>query len=240
MPASGVLHRRRPRQPLSSPVSPIASNIRVPAPRARVPAEEVWMFTGIIEEVGTVTEAAEGLLWIQAPVILGDAKLGDSIAINGVDLTVAEVKGETFFANLMPETYRRSNLGELKVGDLVNLERSVRPQDRLSGHIVRGVVEATCTLHSMVPEGEAIITRFMAPPEYLKYIAVKGPVCVDGISLTVVDKTADSFAVSLVQYTQEHTNLKTRKPGDRINLETDIIARYVEQMLEARAGGTQV
>jgi riboflavin synthase len=189
------------------------------------------MFTGIIEEVGTVIEAGEGTLRIRAPHILSDANLGDSIAINGVDLTVAEMDGESFFANLMPETYRRSNLGDLNVGDLVNLERSVRPQDRLSGHIVRGVVEATCTLHSMVPEGEAIITRFTAPPEYLKYIAVKGPVCVDGISLTVVDKTADSFAVSLVQYTQEHTNLVNRKPGDRINLETDIIARYVEQFV---------
>ena len=99
------------------------------------------MFTGIVEEVGVVTESAEGLLWIKAPLMLTDAKLGDSIAINGVDLTVAEMRGETFFANLMPETYRRSNLGELKAGDLVNLERSVRPMDRLSGHIVRGVVE---------------------------------------------------------------------------------------------------
>lgn len=195
------------------------------------------MFTGIVEEVGVVTEASPGTLWIRAPLVLADAKLGDSIAINGVDLTVAEIREDTFFANLMPETYRRSNLGELQAGDLVNLERSVRPSDRLSGHIVRGVVETTCTLHSLTPEGEAIIARFTAPPDYLKYIVVKGPVCVDGISLTVVDRTADSFAVSLVQYTQEHTNLKARQPGDRINLETDIIARYVEQLLDARAAG---
>lgn len=192
------------------------------------------MFTGIVEEVGVVTESAEGLLWIKAPLMVTDAKLGDSIAINGVDLTVAEIRGETFFANLMPETYRRSNLGELKPGDLVNLERSVRPMDRLSGHIVRGVVEATCTLDSMTPEGEAIITKFIAPPEYLKYIAVKGPVCVDGISLTVIAKDHESFSVSLVQYTQEHTNLQGRQPGARINLETDILARYVEQILESR------
>lgn len=197
------------------------------------------MFTGIVEEVGRVTESGEGILWIEAPLILADAKLGDSIAINGVDLTVAEIRGQAFFANLMPETYRRSNLGELRPGDLVNLERSVRPTDRLSGHIVRGVVEATCTLGSMTPEGEAIITRFIAPPEYLRYIAIKGPVCVDGISLTVVAKDAESFSVSLVQYTQEHTNLIQRKPGDRINLETDIIARYVEQLLEARAEGAK-
>ena len=196
------------------------------------------MFTGIIEEVGTVTESAEGLLWIRAPLILSDAKLGDSIAINGVDLTVAEVRDDTFFANLMPETYRRSNLGELAAGDLVNLERSVRPSDRLSGHIVRGVVEAVCTLHSLTPEGEAIIARFVAPAEYLRYIVVKGPVCVDGISLTVVARDSESFSVSLVQYTQEHTNLIRRKPGDHINLETDIIARYVQQFVaEATPGG---
>jgi riboflavin synthase len=192
------------------------------------------MFTGIVEEVGTIVEAGEGTLRIRAPHILTDAKLGDSIAINGVDLTVAEMAGDTFFANLMPETYRRSNLGDLRPGDAVNLERSVRPGDRLSGHIVRGVVEATCTLGSMTPEGDAIIVEFHTPPEYLKYIAVKGPVCVDGISLTVIAKDERGFSVSLVQYTQDHTNLRQRKPGDRINLETDIIARYVEQLLEAR------
>ena len=117
------------------------------------------MFTGIVEEVGTVVEAGEGTLRIRAPLILADARLGDSIAINGVDLTVAEISGQTFFANLMPETYRRSNLGDLKPADVVNLERSVRPSDRLSGHIVRGVVEATCTLDSLTPEGDAIIVH---------------------------------------------------------------------------------
>jgi riboflavin synthase len=190
------------------------------------------MFTGIVEEVGTVVEAAPGTLRIRAPHILTDANLGDSIAINGVDLTVAEMDGDTFFANLMPETYRRSNLGELKTGDLVNLERSVRPTDRLSGHIVRGVVEGVGTLHSLTPEGDAIIARFLAPPELLRHMVVKGPVCIDGISLTIIAKDEESFSVSLVQYTQEHTNLVNRKPGDRINLETDIIARYVEQYVQ--------
>lgn len=189
------------------------------------------MFTGIIEEVGTVVEAGEGTLRIRSPFILTDSKLGDSIAINGVDLTIAEMDGETFFANLMPETYRRSNLGELRVDDLVNLERSVRPSDRLSGHIVRGVVEGVGSLHSITPEGEALIVRITAPLELLRYMVVKGPVCIDGISLTIVAKDAESFSVSLVQYTQEHTNLVRRKPGDRINLETDIIARYVQQFV---------
>jgi riboflavin synthase len=194
------------------------------------------MFTGIIEEVGEVTEAGEGTLRIRAPLVLQDSKLGDSIAINGVDLTVAEMDGESFFANLMPETYRRSNLGELKAGDLVNLERSVRPMDRLSGHIVRGVVEGIATLDSMTPEGEAIIARFNTPPELLRYMVVKGPVCIDGISLTIVAKDATSFSVSLVQYTQEHTNLHTRQPGDRINIETDILARYIDNLLSQRGG----
>jgi riboflavin synthase len=187
------------------------------------------MFTGIVEEVGTVVEAGSGVLRIRAPHVLTDAQLGDSISINGVDLTVAEIDGDLFFANLMPETYRRSNLGDLKEGDLVNLERSVRPNDRLSGHIVRGVVEGVGSLDSMTPEGEAIIARFLAPPELLRHMVVKGPVCIDGISLTIVAKDEESFSVSLVQYTQEHTNLVNRQPGDRINLETDIIARYVEQ-----------
>lgn len=193
------------------------------------------MFTGIVEEVGTVVEAGAGTLRIQAPLILQDAKLGDSIAINGVDLTVAELAGDTFFANVMPETYRRSNLGGLAVGARVNLERSVRPSDRLSGHIVRGVVEGQATLHSFTPEAEAIIARFTTPPELLRYMVVKGPVCIDGASLTIIDKTADTFAVSLVQYTQAHTNLMDKRPGDPINIETDILARYVENLLAQRS-----
>src|SRR5215813_8621118 len=165
------------------------------------------MFTGIIEEVGAVVEAGAGTLRIRAPHVLSDAHLGDSIAINGVDLTVAEMNGDTFFANVMGETYRRSNLGELKVGDRVNLERSVRPNDRLSGHIVRGVVEGVAAVDSFTPEADAIIARFRTPSELLRYMVVKGPVAIDGASLTIIDKTADTFAVSLVQYTQAHTNL---------------------------------
>jgi riboflavin synthase len=193
------------------------------------------MFTGIIEEVGEVVEAGAGVLRIRAPRLLSDAHLGDSIAINGVDLTVAEIDGDTFFANVMPETYRRSNLGSLQAGSRVNLERSVRATDRLSGHIVRGVVEGVATIASFTPEADAIVARFTTPPELLRYMVVKGPVCIDGASLTVIDKTADSFAVSLVQYTQAHTNLLGKRAGDSVNIETDIIARYVEGLLAARA-----
>ena len=192
------------------------------------------MFTGIIEEVGEITEAAEGLLRISAPLILEDAKLGDSIAINGVDLTVTHIESGQFLANLMPETYRRSNLGELAVGDRVNLERSVRPMDRLSGHLVRGVVEGRGTFRSTRSESDAIVVTYDAPAELLSHMIVKGPISIDGVSLTIIEKDESGFAVSLVQYTQEHTNLLDRQPGDAVNLETDILARYVDELLETK------
>ncbi len=192
------------------------------------------MFTGIIEEVGEVTEAADGLLRIAAPMILADAQLGDSIAINGVDLTVTLIESGEFFANLMPETYRRSNLGDLQVGDRVNLERSVRPLDRLSGHIVRGVVEGRGAFRGTRPEADAIVVSYDAPAELLRHMIVKGPICIDGVSLTIIEKDANGFAVSLVQYTQQHTNLLDRQPGDAVNLETDILARYVDELLETK------
>lgn len=192
------------------------------------------MFTGIIEEVGEITEAAEGLLRIAAPMILEDAQLGDSIAINGVDLTVTHIENAEFLANLMPETYRRSNLGELKAGDRVNLERSVRPMDRLSGHIVRGVVEGRGAFRSSRPEAEALVVAYDAPQDLLRHMIVKGPICIDGVSLTIIDKDETGFAVSLVQYTQQHTNLLDRRPGEAVNLETDILARYVDELLEMK------
>jgi riboflavin synthase len=192
------------------------------------------MFTGIIEEVGEVRSAADGELAIAAKKVLWGTNLGDSISVNGVDLTAKHFDEEGFSANVMPETYRRSNLGDLRPGDPVNLERSLQLAGRVSGHLVRGVVEATATVHSFTDEAEAIIARFEASADILRHMIVKGPVAIDGISLTVVDKDERTFAVSLVQYTQENTNLRVRRPGDRVNIETDIIARYVEQMLEER------
>jgi riboflavin synthase len=199
------------------------------------------MFTGIIEETGTVRVAEEGRLVIEAKKALWGTNLGDSIAINGVDLTVANMDEESFEANVMPETYRRSNLGDLKPGDLVNLERAMPLGGRMGGHLVRGVVEATGTLVSLTPEADAVLARYSAPPEILRYVIVKGPIAIDGVSLTVVDKDEATFVVSLVQYTQENTNLTRRKAGDRVNLESDIIARYVDQMLTERgyAPGTR-
>ncbi len=192
------------------------------------------MFTGIIEELGTVREAHEGTLVIEARVALEGTRLGDSIAINGCDLTVAEMSDGAFTAQVMPESYRRTNLSDLGPGDLVNLERALTLSKPLGGHLVRGVVEATGTLESFTPEGDAIIARYRAPPEILRFVVVKGPITVDGASLTVIDRTEETFAVSLVQFTQEHTNLARRAPGDRVNLESDIIARYVGRLLEER------
>ena len=190
------------------------------------------MFTGIVEEAGVVKEAERGRLVIGCKKALRGTHLGDSIAINGVDLTVAHMDEDSFTSNVMPETYRRSNLGQLKPGDLVNLERALTLSDRLGGHVVRGVVEATGTLVSITPEEDAVIARYAAPPEIMRYVIVKGPIAIDGVSLTVIDRDESSFAVSLVVYTQDVTNLTRKQPGDTVNLESDIIARYVDQLLK--------
>ncbi len=194
------------------------------------------MFTGIIEEVGTVREAEGGRLVIACEQVLEGTNLGDSIAINGVDLTVMRMDDESMHFNCMPETYRRSNLGQLRPGDRVNLERSLQLSSRLSGHLVRGVVEATGALLSVTPEEDAVIARYQAPPDILRHCVVKGPITVDGVSLTVIARDDTSFSVSLVQYTQENTNLTRRETGDSVNLESDIIARYVDQLLSEREG----
>jgi riboflavin synthase len=192
------------------------------------------MFTGIIEEIGRVRSSEDGILVVECLTVLQDTKLGDSISVNGVDLTVAAIDEESMSFHCMPETYRRSNLGDLKPGDEVNLERSVTAATRFSGHIVRGVVEDTGRLLSLTPEGDAVLARYSAPPDILRHIVVKGPITVDGASLTVIAKDAESFTVSLVQYTQEHTTLTRKQPGDSINLESDIIARYVDELLKER------
>ncbi|HZP26952.1 MAG TPA: riboflavin synthase [Dehalococcoidia bacterium] len=201
------------------------------------------MFTGIVEEVGEVLEADKGRLRIGSRKCLRGTNLGDSIAVNGVDLTVAYMDEESFHFNVMQETYSRSNLSTLQPGDPVNLERSLTLSTKISGHLVRGVVEATGELLSMETEkpgpqasGNAVIARYGAPPNILRYVVVKGPITVDGVSLTVIARDEQSFSVSLVEYTQANTNLTRRQPGERVNLETDIIARYVEQLLAERAG----
>lgn len=192
------------------------------------------MFTGIIEEVGEVTAVSGGTLRIRVTHILEGTKLGDSIAIDGVDLTVERIDGDELQFEVMPETFRQSTLGRAAPGSHVNLERSLRPQDRISGHIVRGVVEGTAALAARADDGDAIILTFSTPSTLLDRMIERGPVCVDGVSLTVIKKTDDTFSVSVVGFTQENTALLQRAVGDAVNIETDILMRYVAQAAATR------
>jgi riboflavin synthase len=192
------------------------------------------LFTGIVEEVGTVRSIGPGRLVINAKKVTWGTNLGDSIAVNGCDLTAVYIDEDGFTANVIDETYRRTNLGDLKPGDAVNLERALTLAGRLGGHLLRGVVEHTGSVHSFTPAEYSVIARFNAPADILRYVIVKGPIAVNGVSLTVIAKDAETFSAGLIPYTQEQTNLMSRRPGDRVNLESDIIARYVEQLLDER------
>jgi riboflavin synthase len=192
------------------------------------------LFTGIVEEVGNVRSIGPGRLVINAKKVTWGTNLGDSIAVNGCDLTAVYFDEEGFHANVIEETYKRTNLGDLKPGDPVNLERALTLAGRIGGHLVRGVIEHTGTLASLTPQEHSVIARFFAPREILRYTIVKGSIAVNGASLTIIDRDDESFSVGLIPYTQEHTNLLNLAPGDRVNLESDIIARYVEQLLDER------
>ena len=186
------------------------------------------MFTGIIEEIGTVLAVGPGEITVGAEAVMSDLVLGQSIAIDGVDLTVAALTERSFHANVMAETYRRSTLGPLKPGRRVNLERAVFPTTRLSGHIVRGVVEGTAQVEDVSSEADALVLRFSTTPELLRRLVVKGPVAVDGASFTVIARDETSFSMSIVSYSQDHTTITDRRDGDLVNVETDILARYVD------------
>ena len=160
--------------------------------------------------------------------------LGDSIAVNGCDLTAVYFDEDGFSASVMEETYRRTNLGSLQPGDPVNLERALTLAGRVGGHLLRGVIEHTGEVISYTPQEHSVVARFKAPLEILRYMIVKGPVAVNGVSLTVIDRDDTSFSVGLIPFTQEQTNLMGLRPGDKVNLESDIIARYVEQLLDER------
>jgi riboflavin synthase len=189
------------------------------------------MFTGIVEEVGTVAETPEGGLVISARTVLEDAHLGDSICVNGTCLTVTHLTEGTFRVDTVPETLRRTNLGDLKPGSQVNLERALLPSTRMGGHFVQGHIEGTGTLTEKRPDGEAWLLRFEVGPELSRYIVEKGFITIDGISLTVVSRDDRSFTVTIIPFTLSHTNLGSRMVGDRVNLETDILAKYVEQLM---------
>jgi len=195
------------------------------------------VFTGIIKEVGRVISAQPRSLVIAASDVLPGMEPGGSIAVNGACLTVTHFDAASFSVEVMPETLKRTNLGLLSAGDRVNLERPLALGGELGGHLVQGHVDATGRVASVRWDGKAMLIRFEAPPEIVHYVVEKGFIAVDGISLTVVTKDTGSFQVSVVDYTLRHTNLGGRQVGDLVNLEVDVMAKYVEQFSQARRTG---
>ena len=193
------------------------------------------MFTGLVAELGTVQRLArQGSsyhLTVGAKKVLANLKIGDSVAVNGACLTVVRMDEGGFTADVMPETVRLTNIGSLQPGSKVNLERTLRLCDGLDGHIVSGHVEGLGTISEQRPEGIAVVVTIDTPPELLKYIIKKGSIAIDGISLTVTEVTDTSFSVSLIPHTAKETTLGFKKVGDSVNLETDILGKYVERML---------
>ncbi|MEN6390638.1 MAG: riboflavin synthase [Syntrophomonas sp.] len=189
----------------------------------------------MVEEIGKVIklepESQSYRIRVEAARVLNDVKLGDSIAINGVCLTVVEFSSRSFAADVMPETVSKTTIGGLKPGDPVNLERALRLSDRLGGHLVQGHVDAVGRIVQKERLDIAIILRIGAPAVLLKYAVPKGSIAIDGVSLTVVDVFEDSFTVSLIPHTAHQTVLGSKKPGESVNLESDIIGRYVERLL---------
>ena len=198
------------------------------------------MFTGIVEEVGRVTSAQLGKLVISASEVLQGIELGGSIAVNGVCLTITSFDTSSFSVDIMLETLKRTNLGLLSVGDEVNLERPLTLEKPLGGHLVQGHVDDAGRVASVRWDGEAMLIRFEAPHEVMGYVVEKGFIAVDGVSLTVATKDASSFQVSVVDFTRKHTTLGSRRVGDLVNLEVDIIAKYVEQLSQPRRSGITV
>ncbi|MGI8552481.1 MAG: riboflavin synthase [Dehalococcoidia bacterium] len=197
------------------------------------------MFTGIVEEIGNVRSHPEGGLEIEAKIVLDGTRLGDSICINGTCLTVTQLGEDWFRVDTVPETLRRTNLGDLAAGDPVNLERALAAGARMGGHFVQGHIEATARVATVEQDREALLIRFQAEPDVMRYVVEKGFIAIDGISLTVVSREAESFVITLIPYTQQQTNLGSKRPGDRVNLETDILAKYVESLIQGiRTEGT--
>ncbi|MBI3362488.1 MAG: riboflavin synthase [Chloroflexi bacterium] len=195
------------------------------------------MFTGIVEEIGAVeslsNDAGGWSLTVRAQTVLGGARLGDSLAINGTCLTVTALNSNSFTVGLSPETLRRTNLGDLRPGDGVNLERSLAADGRIGGHFVQGHVDGTGVVRAFRPEGDSLWVTVEAAPDLLRYIVPKGYIAVDGVSLTVVSVFPDAFTFMLVAYTQQHITVPGKPPGSRVNLEVDILGKYVEKFIGA-------
>ena len=192
------------------------------------------MFTGIVEEIGTINNLVNSVLTIQAEKVLTDIKLGDSIAVNGTCLTVVNFTESKFSVDLAPETLRRTTFGDLNPGDTVNLERALSANDRFGGHIVQGHVDATGRVISIRDEGDSSIFRISNPKRLKPYLVEKGFIAIDGISLTIVKALTSSFTLSVIPYTRINTNLRDQRIGGKVNLEVDILAKYVENLMVQR------
>ena len=188
------------------------------------------MFTGIVEEIGYVQSVEPGGLIVRASEAMADLKVSDSINVNGTCLTVTSRDGNTFSVDVLPETLRRTDLGSLGVGDPVDLERPLAADGRFGGHIVQGHVDATGTLDSISEEGDALLLKFEAPSSIMRYVVEKGFIAVDGVSLTIVNCDDSSFTVTIIPFTRDNTVLGGKKVGEQVNLEADIIAKYVERL----------
>lgn len=193
------------------------------------------MFTGIVEEVGTIAfillAGNSGQIGIRAKKVLEGTKIGDSIAVNGICLTVTSLRPDGFTADVMAETVRRSSLNSKRSGDKVNLERAMAADGRFGGHMVSGHIDGTGVIRSYMREENAVWVTIETAPEIMKYIVEKGSICIDGISLTVAKVEKEAFAVSVIPHTGEETTLLTHKTGDHVNLENDIVGKYVERLL---------
>ena len=196
------------------------------------------MFTGLVEALGVVRElSADGacrLLAVEVQAFAADLALGESVAVNGCCLTVVAHDSQTCRFQAGPETLRRTNLGELRPGDPVNLERSLRVGDRLGGHIVQGHIDGLGRIDRLLSDGDWVLFWFTCPPELASQMVSKGSVAVDGVSLTLVDVEVSRFSVALIPHTLAHTTLGSKKPGDPVNLETDLLAKYVHKYLTVR------
>ena len=192
------------------------------------------MFTGIVEEIGTINNLVNSVLTIQAEKVLTDIKLGDSIAVNGTCLTVVNFTESKFSVDLAPETLRRTTFGDLNPGDTVNLERALSANDRFVGHMVQGHVDATGRVISIRDEGDSSIFRISNPKRLKPYLVEKGFIAIDGISLTIVKALTSSFTLSVIPYTRINTNLRDQRIGGKVNLEVDILAKYVENLMAQR------
>lgn len=192
------------------------------------------MFTGIVEEVGIVRSSGQGRLAIAAGKVMPTLEIGGSISVNGACLTVTTLEPDEFTVDVVPETLRRTNLGGLKSGDPVNLERPLRADGRMDGHIVQGHVDGTGRIREISRDGEALMVWMDTPERLARYVVDKGFIAVDGVSLTVVHCDEAGFSVTVIPHTREHTIFGSRSVGDAVNIEIDILAKYVERLTGGR------